>query len=104
MASQSERRVHGIHNLDIMDVKVPRYHVVMYNDDYTTFEFVFATLVTVFQKTEAEAKALTMHIHQKGSGIAGTYCHEVAEMKVSAVRGMAEKAGYPLRVELEPEK
>lgn len=85
-------------------VDVPkRYKVVILNDDYTSMEFVVYVLEKVFNKTPQAAVALMMAIHESGSGIAGVYSFEVAEMKVAIVTEMARSEEYPLRCYLEEE-
>lgn len=89
--------------VDVIDIEIPKFHVVLYNDDYTTFAFVIDLLIDVFHHTAAAAERITMRIHQKGKGIAGTYSKEVAEMKVKSVHNAARIAGYPLRAGIESE-
>jgi ATP-dependent Clp protease adaptor protein ClpS len=81
----------------------PRYKVVLYNDDYTPMEFVVALLESVFGMGPSEATQTMLHIHRKGSGVAGVYVLEVAETKVATVHRMAESAGFPLRAGVEEE-
>lgn len=85
-------------------VDVPkRYKVVILNDDYTSMEFVIYVLEKVFNKPPQEAVTLTMAIHTTGSGIAGVYSFEVAEMKVAVVTEMARAEEHPLRCFTEEE-
>ncbi len=44
-----------------------------------------------------------LQIHNTGLGVAGVYVLEVAETKVAAVHGAAERRGYPLRAGIEKE-
>ena len=88
-------------DVDVLDVKIPMFRVVLYNDDYTTFDFVIEILTQVFHKPQAEAERITMYVHRKGKGIAGIYPREIAEMKVMEVHQRAESAGYPLRAGIE---
>jgi ATP-dependent Clp protease adaptor protein ClpS len=81
----------------------PRYKVVLYNDDYTPMEFVVTLLESIFSLGAAEATQIMLHIHRKGSGVAGVYVLEVAETKVATVHRAAEEAGYPLRAGVEEE-
>jgi ATP-dependent Clp protease adaptor protein ClpS len=84
--------------------KLPRrYKVILYNDDYTPMEFVVMILEQVFAKAAAEATQIMLRIHRGGQGVAGVYVQEIAETKVSAVHGMAESRGYPLRAGVEAE-
>jgi ATP-dependent Clp protease adaptor protein ClpS len=73
------------------------YKVVLLNDDYTTMEFVIDVLMSVFQKSAAEAYQIMMHVHVNGRGIAGVYPWEVAETKAETVVARAREAGFPLQ-------
>lgn len=79
----------------------PRFKVVLYNDDYTPMEFVVQLLESVFSMGPSEATQVMLHIHKKGSGVAGVYVLEVAETKVALVHRQAESRGYPLRAGVE---
>ncbi len=87
--------------VDVVDVQIPMFRVVLYNDDYTTFDFVISILIEVFHKSEQDAIRITNHVHHRGKGVAGTYPREIAEMKVRDVHQRAEAAGYPLRAGVE---
>jgi ATP-dependent Clp protease adaptor protein ClpS len=80
-----------------------RFKVILYNDDYTPMEFVVRVLETFFDKGPSEATQIMLQVHNNGLGIAGVYVLEVAETKVAAVHGQAEKRGYPLRAGMEKE-
>lgn len=83
-------------------VKLPRkYRVLLHNDDYTTMDFVVAILMNVFRKSEAQATAIMLAIHEQGLGECGVYTHEVAETKVALVRSRARNEGFPLRCTME---
>ena len=73
------------------------YKVVLLNDDYTTMEFVVDVLMSVFQKTAAEAYQVMMHVHVNGRGIAGVYPWEVAETKAETTISLARESGFPLQ-------
>ena len=86
------------------EVKVKRpsmWNIVFYNDDYTPMVFVEFVLKTVFHISTLDALALTLAVHTKGKGIAGTYTFEVAEQKQYEVMLMARIEEHPLRVEVE---
>ena len=80
-----------------------RFKVLLYNDDYTPMEFVVRVLETIFGKGPSAATQIMLQIHKTGLGIAGVYVLEVAETKLAAVHGAAEKQGYPLRAGIEKE-
>jgi ATP-dependent Clp protease adaptor protein ClpS len=81
----------------------PMYRVLLYNDDFTTREFVVQILVAVFHKPLAEATELMWQVHRKGRGVAGVYTRELAETKVATVTNLAREAQFPLKVTMEPE-
>jgi ATP-dependent Clp protease adaptor protein ClpS len=87
---------------DEVKTKRPRmWNIVFYNDDYTSMEFVIFVLTKVFHRSTEDALALTLVVHTKGKGIAGTYTFEVAEQKQYEVLLMAKIEEHPLRVEVE---
>ncbi len=79
----------------------PLYQVLMYNDDYTTMEFVVEVLQAVFHMPSTEANRIMLHIHFKGVGMCGVFPYEIAETKVARVHAMARGQGYPLRCTLD---
>lgn len=86
-------------------VKEPqRYIVTIYNDDFTTMEFVVKILMSVFFKSMAEAEALMMRVHRTGKSIVGVYTYDIALSKVKKATMMAREEGFPLRLSLEPEE
>lgn len=79
----------------------PLYRVLLHNDDYTPMDFVVAILRDVFHRDEAEAVRIMLHVHKRGSGIAGVYPYQVAETKLHKVHEAAKAAGHPLKCTLE---
>ena len=77
------------------------YNVVLYNDDYTTKEFVVSLLMTIFSKTESEAVSLMETVHKRGSAVIGVYSFDIARTLAAATIQNARKNGFPLRCELE---
>ena len=79
------------------DLREPRrYKVTIYNDDFTTMEFVVMILTQVFFKTEAEAEALMLQVHHSDKAVVGIYSYDVATSK------QQREAGFPLRLTVEP--
>jgi ATP-dependent Clp protease adaptor protein ClpS len=94
----------GLDLLERDEVKAKRpsmWNIVFYNDEYTPMDFVEFVLKRVFHMSTLDALALTLAVHTKGKGIAGTYTFEVAEEKQSEVLLMAKAEDHPLRVEVE---
>ena len=74
----------------------PLYRVLLHNDDFTTMEFVVFVLRSVFSRSDAEAVAIMLRVHQEGIGVAGTYTYEIAEAKAAKATVLAQAQEYPL--------
>ena len=86
-----------------IDVKEPKpYHVVLYNDNYTTMEFVVFVLETIFHHPRPIAEVIMLDVHQKGKGVAGTYTRDIAETKALQTRTLAKEHHFPLKCVAEP--
>jgi ATP-dependent Clp protease adaptor protein ClpS len=79
----------------------PMYKVLLYNDDYTTMDFVVRILEDIFHKSSSEATRIMLNVHYNGFGICGYYTGEIAETKVNAVHMSAKEAGFPLKAGME---
>ena len=77
------------------------FKVVLLNDDYTPMEFVVEILIQIFGKTEEEASAIMLHVHNQGRGVAGIYTFEIANQKQNETHMAARKYNYPLKTKLE---
>ena len=86
---------------DLRDPK--RYKVIIYNDDFTTMEFVVQILTNVFFKSQAEAETLMLQVHHSDKAVVGIYSYDIALSKVQKATRMARDAGFPLRLSCEPE-
>lgn len=80
-----------------------RYKVTIYNDDFTTMEFVVKVLVEVFFKSQEEATKLMLAVHHSDKAVVGIYTYDIAVSKVQKATLMAREAGFPLRLSYEPE-
>lgn len=98
-----ERDIDSIIGTDLdneleQELKEPEmYTVVLYNDHYTTMEFVVSILRSIFHKPIIEATKIMMDVHKKGKGIVGLYTYDIAATKVAQVRERAKEYEYPLR-------
>ena len=79
------------------------FKVLLHNDDFTTMEFVVFVLEYVFQRSEHEAVAIMLKVHNEGVGIAGVYPHDVAYMKSHKTMNLAKAREYPLLCTIEEE-
>lgn len=61
--------------------KAPRYHVVLWDDQDHTYEYVIAMLGTLFGKTREEAFQYAQLVDREGKVIVTTTALEVAELK-----------------------
>ena len=88
--------------LDNVQIKLPRkFQVLLYNDNYTSMEFVVQILMEIFHKSIAEATQKMMEVHQKGKSVVGIYSKEIAETKVLQVESLSKQNGFPLKVTIE---
>lgn len=88
-----------------IDLREPRrFKVTIYNDDFTTMEFVVKILTTIFFKSEAEAEVLMMKVHKSQSAVVGIYSYDIAQSKVQKATRMARNEGFPLRLTITPEE
>lgn len=78
-----------------------QYKVIMWNDDFTTMEFVVDVLVSIFHKDEITAQALMLDVHKKGKAVVGKYPYDIAATKVKAALSRAKEQGFPFRMTLE---
>ncbi len=77
------------------------YKVILFNDDYTTMEFVIDVLQRFFSIDNERAQQLMLQIHNSGSAVCGIYTRDVAETKVAQVTEYARQNGHPLRCSME---
>ena len=91
---------------DRTDTKIrepQRFKVIIYNDDFTTMDFVVHILKSVFFKSTTEAETLMLDVHHHGSATVGVYSYDIAKSKVRKATIMAREAYFPLRLECKPE-
>ncbi|CAN2046222.1 specificity factor for ClpA-ClpP chaperone-protease complex [Candidatus Magnetomoraceae bacterium gMMP-1] len=79
----------------------PMYKVLLYNDNYTSMDFVVYILESVFNKSTEEAVNVMLQIHNDGVGVCGVYPAEIAETKVTTVHNTAREHEFPLKCSME---
>jgi ATP-dependent Clp protease adaptor protein ClpS len=80
-----------------------RWKVILINDDVTPVDFVVSLLMEIFRHDPNSAGVITMQIHETGSGVAGVYSFEIAEIKTVEATTLARSTGYPLQLRMEEE-
>ena len=78
-----------------------QFAVVFHNDDFTTMDFVMDVLINIFFKSQADACALMLKVHEEGRGVAGVYPLDIARSKATKALLMAREEGFPLKITLE---
>jgi ATP-dependent Clp protease adaptor protein ClpS len=79
------------------------YRVIIHNDDVTTFAFVIAILVTVFNLSFARAEHVAYEAHTRGQAYVATLPLEEAKSRVFKAQYAARQQGFPLTFTIEPE-
>lgn len=80
-----------------------RFKVILLNDDTTPMDFVMGILETIFKHTQETSKEITVEIHNTGSGVAGIYSFEIAEVKAVEATQLSRSNGFPLQIKMEEE-
>ncbi len=83
-------------------VKPPgMYKVILFNDDYTTMEFVIEVLQRFFAINSERAQQIMLRIHNEGSAVCAIYTRDLAETRVAQVTAFAQQNEHPLRCGME---
>lgn len=80
-----------------------KYVVIIFNDDFTTMDFVVMILMKIFHKTKEDAEQLMLKVHNEGQAAVGVYSYDMARTKVNLSMSMAQEKGFPLRLVFQPE-
>ena len=99
-----EQQQSSFKNKERVDIHEPRrFKVRIFNDDFTTMDFVVEILTTVFFKSQAEAERLMLQVHKSNSAVVGVYSYDIALSKVQKATHMDRSKGFPIRLTVEPE-
>jgi len=52
--------------VDVLEQEVPQHEIILYDDDFNTFDFVIDSLIDVCEHTLIQAEQCTMLVHYKG--------------------------------------
>lgn len=80
------------------------FDVIFLNDDFTPMDFVIDILRKVFFFESTIATTIMLSVHKKGFWVVGTYSLDIAQSKQQKAINMAQDAGFPLRIKLQPHK
>lgn len=75
--------------------------IIIFNDDYTSVNFVIALLMRIFDKSMADAQNITQFVHNTGKGSCGIYPYDIAELKFEMATNFIRDNGMPLRIALQ---
>jgi ATP-dependent Clp protease adaptor protein ClpS len=59
----------------------PRYHVILWNDEHHTFDYVIRMMKTLFGHAREKGFQIAMEVHTKGKAVCMTTTLEHAELK-----------------------
>lgn len=97
------RRIESHGTALLAPLMVPRgaARLVLYNDPYTTMEFVIRALEQEVGLPADRAQALMWKVHREGQASVAWSNGNKAALAAQSIREGAESAGFPLRVEVE---
>ena len=81
--------------------KEPKYHVILHNDDYNTFEHVINILVKVLGMSVSQGFVIAREAHTTGQAIVFTGSLQQAELIRDKIFGFAPASHSPA-VDIEP--
>jgi ATP-dependent Clp protease adaptor protein ClpS len=82
---------------------VPRYKVLIHNDDVTPMDFVVLVLMNVFRKSVQEAADIMITAHHSGIALVTVLPLEEAELRADQAHSLARTNKFPLTFTYEPE-
>ena len=80
---------------------LPRFNILLFNDDHTPMEFVVWVLEQVFQIGRDEATRIMFETHHRGVACCGDFDRPAAEYRVKLVMDLARQHQHPLRCAME---
>lgn len=67
--NSGESNIDGGHKKSRFSKKEEKYHLILYNDEINTFDFVIETLINVMNFHETQAEQLAILAHYRGTMI-----------------------------------
>lgn len=87
---------------ELLERRIPPYHVVLENDDYHSYTFVVSVLCKALNHSVERAYQLMLEAHTSGRAIVWTGPKEVAELKAEQIATFREEPHGPLGCTIEP--
>jgi ATP-dependent Clp protease adaptor protein ClpS len=81
---------------------LPPYNIIVFNDDYHTFEFVIMVLCEVFGYKPHKSFGYAQEIHESGRAIVWSGGQELGELKLEQLLSFREGSFGSLHAVLEP--
>jgi ATP-dependent Clp protease adaptor protein ClpS len=86
----------------------PRYHVILWNTDDHTFDYVIAMMRELFGHTRPQAEQIAKEVHTQGRAICLTTTREHAELKRDQIHAYghdrnSKKSAGSMSATIEPE-
>lgn len=69
--------------VEVLEQEVPKHEIIIFNDDFNTFDFVIDSLIDVCEHSLLQAEQCTLLIHYKGKCAVKTGEYEVLKPKCS---------------------
>ena len=70
----------------------PKYHVILWNDDHHTFEYVIRMMKTLFGHVREKGFQIALEVHAKGKAVCLTTTLEHAELKRDQIHAFGRDA------------
>ena len=70
-------------DVDVLEQEVPQHEIILYDDDFNTFDHVIDSLIDVCEHTLIQAEQCTMLVHYKGKCAVKTGEYKELEAKCS---------------------
>lgn len=104
MSDADTRQNDEVSVMDRNDEKLQKpkmFSVIIFNDDFTPFDFVTSILERIFKMNADTAQKTATDVHTKGIGVAGTYTYEIAETKLMQAMQLISQTEHPLQLSMQ---
>ena len=99
LISIEQEEIMSINRKNINEEKI--YDVIFVNDEVTDYQFVVNILKSIFQKPSEQINDLLRYIQLNGSGVVGSFPHEIAQQKLKETEEFIKSSEFPLEVKIE---